>query len=427
MIDRADVVGAKMDSISDLIGALLRYRRDHPNTALILFKSDVSAAYRRLPLHPLWQIKQIVTIDQIRHVDRCTSFGGRGSCRDYTAFMGLVLWIAIFVKLLADLFGYIDDNFSFDEEGNVAWYEPYGCYYPSKQTSLLELWDEIGLPHDKAKQEYAPVLRIIGFMVDPNLMRVTMDEEDRSRLISQISGFTATAPGGTRRTLREFQQLAGWVNWSFNVFPMLKPALSNVYAKLAGKSESHAKIFVSKAVVKDLDWFLSHVRVSNGVYLFEDVDWNIHQADVTVYSDACLSGLGFFFEHSRNGYQCIIPRDPPKNTIYYFEALAVVSAVDAATRLTSVPARLLVFCDNTNTVDMFHSLRALPPYNDLLKFTVSKLIKFKISLRVAHISGIDNVVADSLSRFKNTQAIAECPGLTISDFQPPREAMGLVL
>ena len=63
MIAREDVSGAKMDSISDLIGALLRYRRRHPDRKLVLFKSDVSAAYRRLPLHPLWQIKQIVTID----------------------------------------------------------------------------------------------------------------------------------------------------------------------------------------------------------------------------------------------------------------------------------------------------------------------------------------------------------------------------
>jgi hypothetical protein len=198
-----------MDSIADLIGALLRYRRKNPSAVLILLKSDVSAAYRRLLLHFLWQIKQIVTIDQIRHVDRCTSFGGRGSCRDYTAFMELVLWIAIFVKLLADLFGYIDDNFSFDEEGNVTWYRPYQCYYPAKQTSLLKLWDEIGLPHDKAKQEYGPVLRIIGFMVDLNQMRVSMDEEDRERLMRQVSDFSATAPGGTRRTLREFQQPAG--------------------------------------------------------------------------------------------------------------------------------------------------------------------------------------------------------------------------
>ena len=80
MIACEDVQGAKMDTISDLVSALLQYWKDHPNKRLVLFKSDVSATYRRLPLRPLWQIKQIVTIDGERHVDRCTSFGGRGSC-----------------------------------------------------------------------------------------------------------------------------------------------------------------------------------------------------------------------------------------------------------------------------------------------------------------------------------------------------------
>jgi hypothetical protein len=427
MIAREDVAGAKMDSIADLIGALLRYRRKHPDKRLVLFKSDVSAAYRRLPLHPLWQIKQIITVDDNRHVDRCTSFGGRASCRHYTAFMGLVLWIAIFIKLISDLFGYIDDNFSFDEEGNVMWYEPYQCYYPTKQTKLLKFWDEISLPHDKAKQEYGPVLRIIGFMVDPELMRVSMDEEDRTRLLQRVSDFSATAPGGTRRTLREFQQLAGWINWSFNVFPLLKPALSNVYAKIGGKTESHAKIFVNKGVVQDLDWFRMHVQRSPGVYLFENVDWDIQQADVVAYSDACLSGLGFYLVQSDQGFQCLVPQSPPKDTIFYFEALAVVSVVDAVTRLHKVPSRLLIFCDNTNTVNIFHSLRSLPPYNNLLKFTVSLLLKYNISLRVMHVPGVENIIADSLSRFENAKAIAECPNLSISSFQPPRVAMGLDL
>ena len=262
-------------------------------------------------------------------------------------------------------------------------------------------------------------------MVDPNLMRVSMDEEDRVRLLQRISDFAATAPGGTRRTLREFQQLAGWINWSFNVFPLLKPALSNVYAKIGGKSETHAKIFVNKAVVRDLEWFSSHVQQSDGVYLFEDVDWDEQQADSVAYSDACLSGLGFYFERSKEAYQCIIPEQAPKDTIFYFEALAVVSVVDVATRLPTIPSKLLIYSDNTNTVDIFHSLRSLPPYNDLLKFTISLLIKYSISLRVVHVSGVDNSVADSLSRFENTKAITQCPGLSISSFKPPRVALGL--
>jgi hypothetical protein len=425
MILREDVVGAQMDTIPNLVGALLRYRKTRPHTPLVMFKSDVASAYRQLPLHPLWQIKQIVTIDGIRHVDHTTEFGGRGSCRGYTAFMGLVLWIAIFIKMLLNLFGYIDDNFSFEEEGKVTWYAPHRCYYPSKQAQLLYLWDEIGLPHDKLKQEYGPVLRVIGFMVDPNLMRVSMDDSDKDKLIQHINYFITTTSGGTRCTLREFQQLAGWINWSFNVFPLLKPALSNIYDKISGKTESHAKVFVSRAVVRDLEWYKGHMEQSDGIYLFGDIEWSTQQADVTAFSDACMSGMGFYFQNSREGFQCETPGNAPKNTIFFFEALAVTSVVDAASRLPSVPARLLIYSDNTNTVDIFHSLRSLPAYNDLLKFTVSLLLKFNISLRVVHIPGEDNGIADALSRFDNPRAIDACPGLSISAFQPPRVALGL--
>jgi hypothetical protein len=251
-----------------------------------------------------------------------------------------------------------------------------------------------------------------------------MDNTDQEKLIQHVSNFSATAPGGTRRTLQEFQQLAGWVNWSFNVFPLLKLALSNVYMKIKGKTQSYARIFVSKAVIQDLSWFVSHVQRSDSVYLFEDVDWDVQRADVTAYSDACMSGLGFFFKQLKKGYQCIVPQDPPKGTIFYFEALAVVSVMDAITQLPSIPTRVLIFSDNSNTVDIFHSLRSLPPYNGLLKFTVSILLKYSISLHVVHVPGVDNFVANSLSRFENSKAISACPGLSISTFQPPRVPMG---
>ena len=231
--------------------------------------TDVAMAYHRLILHPLWQLKQIITVDGEHHVDRCTSFGNRGSSRSYTSFMGLVIWIAIFIKHLSDMFSYMDDSFSFDVDGNVLWYEPYCCYYPTKQVKLLKLWDEIGLPHEKAKQEYGRQLRITGFLVDPNEMRVTMDDEDHSKLIQHVSDFFQTMSGGTRCSLREFQQLAGWINWSLNVYPLLKPALSNVYDKISGKSQPHALIFVSKAVTDDLSWFISHVESSYGIRVFE--------------------------------------------------------------------------------------------------------------------------------------------------------------
>jgi hypothetical protein len=97
--------------------------------------------------------------------------------------MGLVIWIAIFIKCLLDLFMYMDDSFSFNEEGNIIWYEPYQCYYLAKQAKLLTLWDEISLPHEKGKQEYGRQLRITGFLIDLNEMCISMDDEDKNKLL----------------------------------------------------------------------------------------------------------------------------------------------------------------------------------------------------------------------------------------------------
>jgi hypothetical protein len=40
-----------------------------------------------------------------------------------------------------------------------------------------------------------------------------------------------------KHTLHEFQQIAGTINWLFNVFPLLKPGLSAVYNKMRDKSK----------------------------------------------------------------------------------------------------------------------------------------------------------------------------------------------
>ena len=169
---------------------------------------------------------------------------------------------------------------------------------------------------------------------------------------------------------------------------------------------------------------MAHIEQSDGIYLFGDIERGAHQAHIISYSDVCMAGLGFFFEHSCKGFQCPTPGNPPKDTIFFFEAQAVILVVEATTCLPSVPACLLVYSDNSNTVDIFGSLCSLPPYNALLKFTVSLLIKFNISLRVMHIPGVDNGVADALSQFSNIQASAACPGITISTFQPLQVASG---
>ncbi|KIY52916.1 hypothetical protein FISHEDRAFT_34137, partial [Fistulina hepatica ATCC 64428] len=179
-----------LDGLQQLGEALIRAREQHPDRPLVVWKSDVSHAYRILPMHPLWQIKQTVNLDHERRVDFDNNFGGGGSGRIWSVFFALVLWIAMFVEFIVDLFAY--------------------------QCKLLRLWDRIGVPHEQRKQEWGPAIVVIGLLVDTVAMSVAMTDQGRRDLIAALHAF---AIPGYRRPLVEFQRLGGWVNWSLNVYP----------------------------------------------------------------------------------------------------------------------------------------------------------------------------------------------------------------
>jgi hypothetical protein len=170
-----------MDTMHHLGTALHRIHAQHPDCCLVIFKSNISHAYRLIPVHPLWQICQVVSIYHDtgieQHVNRCNHFGNgaRGQC--FACFAGLITWIAIFVILLDDLFTYVDNNFSWKFEDNLTWYEPYNKLLLTKQAQLLCLWDKLGIPHEEHKQEWGTSLTVIGFHVDPNRMTVSMPLE----------------------------------------------------------------------------------------------------------------------------------------------------------------------------------------------------------------------------------------------------------
>jgi hypothetical protein len=122
MILPSDIEGIKLNNITLLFNSILAFRRipGNDNMQLELFKSDISEAYCHLPLHELFKIKQILTIDSHRHVDHNLTFGSRGSPRIWASFMGLVISIAIFFRKITALLAYMDDSYSFECAGDEA-------------------------------------------------------------------------------------------------------------------------------------------------------------------------------------------------------------------------------------------------------------------------------------------------------------------
>jgi hypothetical protein len=122
--------------------------------------------------------------------------------------------------------------------------------------------------------------------------------------------------------------------------------------------------------------------------------------------------MGFWSPCLLAGFQCHSAVDP---------AFTYAATIEAPN-----PSHVVIYSDNSNTVDMFNSLHGHPDYNPLLLTVADISIKSNITLRVHHtgISGEYNVIADALSHFKNDVALKAAPGLSISTFQPPQLTLG---
>ncbi|KAJ7471116.1 hypothetical protein FB451DRAFT_1253038 [Mycena latifolia] len=135
--------------------------------------------------------------------------------------------------------------------------------------------------------------------------------------------------------------------------------------------------------------------------------------------------MGFYFPALGLGYQAELPTGIREDLkIFFYEALCVCAALHQAAAFLPKGSRLTIYTDSSNSVDIFNSLKALPSYNDILKSAVDILLLHDIELRVLHVRGKLNTVADAISRWKNSLAVSLVPRLSILPFSPPQDALG---
>ncbi|KAH9856337.1 hypothetical protein C2E23DRAFT_857310 [Lenzites betulinus] len=367
MIRPESIKGVVLDGIPVLGAALRCFRRDHQDSELIMCKSDVSQVYRQMPVSPHWQIRQVVTIDSLRHVDQCNLFGGRGSLRVWAAFDTIII-----------------------------------CkYIPTPQVHLLRLWDELGVHHEPSKQVHGLTLPVIGFNIDPNNMTVTLPPEGKTRLLNAINDFSSLLPGNRCRSLTEFQSFTGYANWAFNVFPLLKPALSNIYEKMVGKSNWRAGIYINTAVMRDLQWFKDHIKCAPGVHFLNANAWTPADlvqgamGDEFALMDASGVGLGIYFPWAALGFHCALPTGAPTGTIFFFEALAICMAIHCARMAQGRQTH------EVSSVDI--------------------MVDCDLDVHVDHIPGELNVIADTLSHGHLNFVRERVPGITLLPLIPPQD------
>lgn len=412
------------DTLANLGAALLKARANHPDQDLVVWKSDVKSAYRLMPMHPLWQMRQVVTVDGQFHVDRCNCFGNRAGGWVWASFISLVLWIGVNVKGLEDLFGYVDDDFSWELADNLLYYPPYDKNLPAKQVKYLELWDELGIPHEEDKQLFGKQLCIIGFEVDPNHMYIKLPDDRREELLNEIMDLVTL---NKAYSLTYYEGLAGLLNWTLDVYPLLRPGLSALYSdikKLTRLKEEipgeKIRIRPSHETCQELGWVARHLLHIGGIDILRSREWGPEDADFHVYTTACLTGIGLFFPSLNLGLQ--MRAEDLRGRVSYLKTYAVLCALSTAVSLLDTPSlRLAIFSDSDYTISNFDILCGSADYNPIILSAVDILLASNTSLRVVRFSpeSREFKVAEGLAWFNNDTVLSITPELSISQFEGP--------
>ena len=299
------------------------------------------------------------------------------------------------MKLIRNLQTYINNNGTFTHVGDVA-------YYPIDQMKLFQLWDKLNIPHAKKKQIYGPVIPYVGFNVDPNTMTISLSDDCQTKLIAKVLDFSKV---GKCHSLLEFQCLAGHINQSLPMWPLLRPSLSAMYAKIAGETKPLADVHVNKAIEMELTWFVSHVSQYSGALLLRSVAWDLNIAadDFTIwYTNTCLTGMVYYYLELMLGYQYRIPKEDQGEIIFFYEAATITVCI--VHKLDHLQPRPAVHSDSHNTIDIWNSLKASKIYNDLLRTAIDSMIHNFLDVHVLHVPGSKNLVADALLQGNNSFA-----------------------
>ena len=144
--------------------------------------------------------------------------------------------------------------------------------------------------------------------------------------------------------------------------------------------------------------FLAH---NNGVSLFRDAKW-VNGGDFELFTDASAAiGMGIFMngKWAQAGWGQHFQDECAGNNITFLEYFPILVAIHIFENQLK-NKKVIFHCDNEAVVEIINSQTSkCPRVMDLVRPFVLKTLRLNSIIRAKHVKGIDNSIADALSRF----------------------------
>lgn len=315
------------------------------------------------------------------------NFGSSASPMIWCAYFSLILWIAWTEFGIEEFNSFMDDTWGISLATDIVKFKDHEI--PLNQAKFLSLFDFLNIPWNWDKQEWGTELEIIGHWINCDTMVISLSDEKRLSLGNELISFSKDLS----HPLIAWSRMTGWANWGLNCFPLGQWAIQSSWEKIAGKTIRKALVPSNNSTREDLKWLGEAFLTWNGRQLLESWFWELDSSDITLFCDACPTGRGIWIPSTNEGFIFSIP--PPSRDIYWAELAAVVSCMMLGKKRQA--SRIVVFTDSENVVNLFSSHRAKALVRNLFRTSVDLMLS-GLDIKVKHVSGERNVIADYLSR-----------------------------
>lgn len=349
-----------------------------------LYKKDLKRAYRQIPVDPKDYIYLGYRWNDLLYFDLVLPFGLRSAtlaCQRTTNAIAHIFLSGYHHQCV----NYIDDFGGVEtslDDASLAFRD------------LEDLFNSLGLESSPAK-DCPPSTRMVflGLVYDTVAMTLEVPQDKLTRTTELICHWLSSP----RATRSDLQSLIGKLSYICACISPGKIFMQRILNELRQLPHKHSPFTPSSALLADLRWWNQFLFVYNGVSLIRSSPWI--DSTTRFCTDACLSGIGGFFDGRffHSSYPPFI--DAVSLSIASLEMLAVTVSLKLWSRELR-GQRVLVRTDNQNTEVAINTGRSRVPFvQSCLRELWLYASLFDFELRALHIPGDQNTLADSLSRW----------------------------
>ncbi len=379
-----------------------------------LAKADVKAAYRNVPVHPRDRWLLGMRWNDEVFVDGTLPFGLRSAPLLFSTLGDAIEWMAT-RKGAAWLRHYLDDFVAVGRKGTVD------C----ERAMLIfkEVCGRLGMPLEESKEEGpSEVLTFLGLEIDSIKMEVRLPQEklmEMRALLKRWRGMKACKR-------RDLESLVGSLNHACKAIMPGRAFKRRLQDLMTSEKSRDRVVRLNVEARADIEWWYRFGLEWNGTALMKSVVLDGQPMEEMCTDASGNWGCGAVW---RNEWFQIRWDSLPATSewgIMPKEMLPIVVAA-AVWGHRWKDGRILARCDNTAVVAAINAGACKERWSmHLLRCLALVETTLSLSVRAVHIKGVDNGIADDLSRDRMVKALSSMQEADVRPVEVPGSLLGLL-